>query len=458
MPKLCASYTGSLTSPAPTASSAPTRQPAAEAAEGLAFPGICADADITSATLHPWVPTGPYQDADAWDLGARPSIDTFVELPGALARVSFGNEVELLIEKPNAGALGVFFHGASKLVFSVDAGIYLGKTTDTPPLCSRMAPTAMPTTAAPMPKPTQPPSPMPTSAPTKRPVPAHPRQRRAFRLRRLAYRPRRRTVSRRRPPTADTVPATAQPTRRRGRRRRRRRCHYRYRHRYRRRRRAPPTTALRPRPTLSATDAAADSVSDGEAFFDADDGANDTAVAPADYFAPNHITRTDHDSDHVYAYDCASLQRADDRSAVAIAVAEPRPHHRHHAVAAAEHHSIGKPDGEPDVRSVSARTDDLAGRQSPTIAPTLLEPPDPPVNITLDPDTSGATWIDEGYGGEASTYLLYDGGTLAVAVDSIDPLLRRRLLFTDDYDRRELKGGKDKNRTRGGGGGWWRQK
>merc|ERR1719478_1267001 len=89
----------------------------------------------------------------------------------------------------------------------------------------------------------------------------------------------------------------------------------------------------------------------------------------------------------------------------------------------------------------------------PTIAPTLLEPPDPPVNVTLDPDTSGATWTDEGYGGEASTYLLYDGGILAVAVDSIDPLLRRRLLFTDDYDRRELKGGKDKNRTRGGGGG-----
>ena len=83
----------------------------------------------------------------------------------------------------------------------------------------------------------------------------------------------------------------------------------------------------------------------------------------------------------------------------------------------------------------------------------MLEPPEPPVNITLDPDTSGATWIDEGYGGEAATYLLYDGDTLAVAVDSIDPLLRRRLLFTDDYDRRELKGGKDKNRTRGGGGG-----
>ena len=75
------------------------------------------------------------------------------------------------------------------------------------------------------------------------------------------------------------------------------------------------------------------------------------------------------------------------------------------------------------------------------------------MNITLDPDTSGASWTDEGYGGEASTYLLYDGGILAVAVDSIDPLLRRRLLFTDDYDRRELKGGKDKNRTRGGGGG-----
>ena len=76
------------------------------------------------------------------------------------------------------------------------------------------------------------------------------------------------------------------------------------------------------------------------------------------------------------------------------------------------------------------------------------------MNITLDPDTSGASWTDEGYGGEASTYLLYDGGRLAVAVDSIDPLLRRRFLFTDDSgDRRELKGGKDKNRTRGGGGG-----
>ena len=99
MPKLCASYTGSLTSPAPTASSVPTRQPAAEAAEGLAFPGICADSDVTSATLKPWVPTGPYQDADAWDLAAEPSIDTFVELPGALTQVSFGHEVELLIEK-----------------------------------------------------------------------------------------------------------------------------------------------------------------------------------------------------------------------------------------------------------------------------------------------------------------------------------------------------------------------
>ena len=87
MPKLCASYTGSLTSPAPTASSAPTRQPAAEATEGLAFPSICADADITSATLNPWVPTGPYQDAEAWDLSRVPSMDDYVEL--RRARASF---------------------------------------------------------------------------------------------------------------------------------------------------------------------------------------------------------------------------------------------------------------------------------------------------------------------------------------------------------------------------------
>ena len=171
MPKLRASYTGSLTSPAPTASSAPTRQPAAEAAEGLAFPGICADADVTALpksvgsdrTLPGCGGVGPF-----WAPSLRLTRSSSF---GALARVSFGNEVELLIEKPNAGALGVFFHGPSKLVFSVDAGIYLGRTSETPPLCSRMAPTAMPTTAAPMPKPTPPPSPMPTSAPTKRPLP-----------------------------------------------------------------------------------------------------------------------------------------------------------------------------------------------------------------------------------------------------------------------------------------------
>lgn len=44
--------------------------------------------------------------------------------------------------------------------------------------------------------------------------------------------------------------------------------------------------------TLSTADSAADRVSDGPAFFDADDGADDIAVAAADYFAPNHITTT----------------------------------------------------------------------------------------------------------------------------------------------------------------------
>ena len=67
---------------------------------------------------------------------------------GALARVSFGNEVELLIEKPNAGALGVFFHGASKLVFSVDAGIYLENDRYAAFMFARGSDSAMPTTAA----------------------------------------------------------------------------------------------------------------------------------------------------------------------------------------------------------------------------------------------------------------------------------------------------------------------
>ena len=58
--------------------------------------------------------------------------------------------------------------------------------------------------------------------------------------------------------------------------------------------------------TLIATDGAADSVSDGEAFRGTDDGADGTTVAPADYFAANHITATYSDSDHEYAYDVNS--------------------------------------------------------------------------------------------------------------------------------------------------------
>ena len=111
---------------------------------------------------------------------------------------------------------------------------------------------------------------------------------------------------------------------------------------------------------LIATDGAADSVADGEAFRGTDDGANDTAVAPADYFAAVRITTTYFASNHVYAYDCASLQRADDRGAVATAVSEPDCITDVPPVAAAEHRSIGKPDGQPDVRSVAVSYD-LAG-------------------------------------------------------------------------------------------------
>ena len=80
----------------------------------------------------------------------------------------------------------------------------------------------------------------------------------------------------------------------------------------------------------------------------------------------------------------------------------------------------------------------------PTIQPTSLEPPDPPVNITLDPDTSETAWTDEGYGGEAQTYLLYDGDVLAVAVDSGDRRLRRRRLARANNRERH-----NRNRTHG---------
>ena len=133
---------------------------------------------------------------------------------------------------------------------------------------------------------------------------------------------------------------------------------------------------------LIATDGAADSVADGEAFRGTDDGADGTTIAPADYFAANHITTTYSDSDHEYAYDVnsdvcshrlavistrakpygAALQHADDRSAVASAVAAPDGEPDEPPVAAAEPCSLGNSDCEPDGRADSppidlARTD-----------------------------------------------------------------------------------------------------
>ena len=142
--------------------------------------------------------------------------------------------------------------------------------------------------------------------------------------------------------------------------------------------------------TLSAANCAADSVSDGEAFaitlgaaddcvsdgaafFDADNGADGTAIAPANYFAANHVTATYSNSDHEYAYDvnsdvcshrlavistCATpyggaLQHANDRCAVSTAVSEPDCIADISAVAAAEPCSLGNSDREPDGRADS---------------------------------------------------------------------------------------------------------
>ena len=152
--------------------------------------------------------------------------------------------------------------------------------------------------------------------------------------------------------------------------------------------------------TLGAAD---DSVADGKALFDADDGAHRTAVAAADYFAANHITATYSDSDHEYAYDVnsdvcslrlaiitsgakpygAALQHADDRSAVATAVADPDRIADVPPVASTDLRSVGNSDREPNGRADSppvdlARTDyvrsvavadSLAGSDNRTHAP-----------------------------------------------------------------------------------------
>ena len=124
---------------------------------------------------------------------------------------------------------------------------------------------------------------------------------------------------------------------------------------------------------LIATDGAADSVSHGEAFRGTDDCAHRPAVAAADYFTANHITTTYSDSDHQYAYDVnsdicalglavistratpygAALQHADDRSAVATAVADPDHMADVPPVAAAEPRSVGNSDCESNGRADS---------------------------------------------------------------------------------------------------------
>ena len=133
---------------------------------------------------------------------------------------------------------------------------------------------------------------------------------------------------------------------------------------------------------LIASDCAADGVADGEAFRGTDDSTDGTAVAPADYFAANHITTTYSDSDHIYAYDVNSdvcshrlavistratpyggaLQHANNRCAVSTAISEPDCIANISAVAAAEPCSLGNSDCEPDGRADSppidlARTD-----------------------------------------------------------------------------------------------------
>ena len=126
---------------------------------------------------------------------------------------------------------------------------------------------------------------------------------------------------------------------------------------------------------------------DGEAFRGTDDCTDGPAVAPADYFAANHITTTYSDSDHEYAYDVnsdvcshrlavistratpygAALQHTDDRSAVASAVAAPDGEPDEPPVAAAEPCSLGNSDCEPDGRADSPpnATTDSATHASP---------------------------------------------------------------------------------------------
>ena len=427
MPMLCASYsTDSLTpapsalpttSPLPTASSAPTQQPTSEAVmhpttEGLAFSSICVDENITSATLEPWAPTGPFNHADAWDMRAVPSVAEYVEVPGALVTRSFGYDVVLLIES-NASALGVAVHGPAKLLFSLDAGLRLGRTVRAPPLCSRVAPTATPTTAAPMTMPKPPPTPPPTAAPTTQPLPS-PTPAPSFSPTAL-------------PTGPPTAPPTAIPTAR------------------------PsvtpttvPTDTPTPQPTTSQPTTARPSPTPTTAMPTTSIPTSVPSASPSSAPAP-HPTPPPSNAPTTAA---PSPPPSMDHTASPSSRSSPLP-----SFAPSESPTADPTAGPTPRPSLSPQPSTSAPSQSPTIspvptiAPTILEPPDPPVNITLDPDTSGAAWTDEGYGGEASTYLLYDSGSLAISIDASDRRLRRRL-FIDDH--RELK---HKNRTHGSGDG-----
>ncbi|KAH8059495.1 hypothetical protein JL721_9228 [Aureococcus anophagefferens] len=67
---------------------------------------------------------------------------------------------------------------------------------------------------------------------------------------------------------------------------------------------------------------------------------------------------------------------------------------------------------------------------TPSNAPTIpMLPPEAPVNVTLNDNTSAVTWVDSGYGGEPSSFMLYDMETNSTNVTTA-------ALYTYDARRR----------------------
>ncbi|KAH8064349.1 calcineurin-like phosphoesterase [Aureococcus anophagefferens] len=92
--------------------------------------------------------------------------------------------------------------------------------------------------------------------------------------------------------------------------------------------------------------------------------------------------------------------------------------------------SLQRPPSAPSAAPTSSAPSAASTSSAPSAAPTTaMLPPEAPVNVTLNENTSAVTWVDSGYGGEPSSFMLYD-------MESNSTNITTEALYTYDARRR----------------------